>query len=1298
MRRMLPAGTISPKRYPGKQQPGAGEVRANAGKAKVRQVEQPAKQISRRLQQADVCGWAGWLPHLFFAWFCLISVGPPVLAAETTPILTNGLIRWWPNPLDGVERLSGTEGVIMGLLAAGPAEEDERLRSDIGWVQLKPAVTNTAFSVACWIKPERRPGQAVVLAAEDDELRWTWREDAYFHLASPSSPAGTPVLPEAGVWQHVVFARESNGLAWTWQNGRLMGTNQLAIGRIHAPASLTLGNHQKGNKQWAGEIRDLRIYDRALRTEEVGALHGAGLPPATRADTRPRRSAAEVVLEHPWQTNVHRVPSRNFLHRHYTAEDGLPGNRAQALLQARDGYLWIGTDNGLARFDGMRFAAFDARNTPALAATGVDISSLAEDGEGTIWVGVYGGLLRIRRGEFTAFTNMAHRFVLKAEPAGDGSIWVAGFRLETPRGPGTLRRFHPDTATFSSEVVVPGNIRQLVVVSNGLWMAVEDPEMILFWDGKASAPAVAGIVTTSPPGIRLGSAALPADSRIQAWRDPNVDTDHWLEVKLGKGHPTFHWLFGKTLRGPQANKWPLAVNAEGWLGSRWGVARRAGDAIERVEFGDRPSPLDVAAMCPNREGGTWYGTWNDGLHLIQPRLVRLITSLDGLGHNEIRSTWVDSKGLLLAATPRGIAEVNGSRLDSRYDGNVSAVITDRRDAIWAAFPDVSRLSVGRIGAGEKIHYLDDAGLAWYHPNSLLFARDDSLWMACGYGLTQLRLNEGGNPVASRRYPAAIELPGQQAVGLVEDKDGAIWTGSIGAGLFRVSNGTISRFMKTNGLPGDSCIPVRVDARGALWCVGDAGLIRRAKDRFQAIGESAGLPESSFTDVVEDDDGFLWLPGRRGIHRVEREEVERYFDGLINRVRSVTLGLSDGLLTPEMSGGNYPCCAKTPDGRIWVPTRQGLAIIEPRKVHLDTAPVPSAIESVRANRRDIRFVHGPLRLEPGSGRLLEFGFTAVSVAGAERIRFRYRLDGYDTDWSPETALRQAIYTNLKPGPYKFRVLAANSHGIWNPTESSLGFEVLPYFHETSWFRALAAGGVLALIVLLFRRRVLRIRRLAALEQAQRLAAERGRIARDMHDELGASITRLALSVDPGGAPASPSDASSILRREIAQTSRQLLRSLDEIVWAVNPGKDRLESLANYLASWAQEFCGQAGLRCEFDLPDELPEIEVSSQWRHQVFLIAKEALRNVVQHAAARCVQLSLHVEHNQLRLTITDDGRGLARRASLTDADERHLGGNGLSNMRTRATQLQGELTVTDHPGGGTRVTLRVPIPRATPS
>jgi signal transduction histidine kinase/ligand-binding sensor domain-containing protein len=1276
-----------------------------AGGAKViknkrNKVEELTAHRTKDARRAGVFGPAALLSGLMLAWVPA-GAAQPVDAANTSTMPTNGLIRWWPNPFDGVEHFSFTEGVVMGLLPASGVEQEDSFRAAVGWVQLEPAVTNDTFSVACWVKSERGPGEAFVLALEDEELRWGCREDAHFHLIVPSAPReseGTRVLPVPNKWQHLVFAREANGVAWAWHNGRLIGTNQMAVSRVRQPARLTVGNQQKGHKQWTGWMRDLRIYDRVLRSEEVKGLSDPGPPAATRADTRPRRRAAEAVIDYDWQTNVHRLPSRNFLHRHYTAEDGLPGNRVQALLQARSGHLWIGTDSGLARFDGAHFTTFDARNTPALAAAGVDISSLAEDVDGTIWVGIFGGLVRLRNGEFTAFTNMTRRFVLTAEPAGDGSVWVAGFRLESSRGPCHLGRFHPETATFSSEIIVPGNIRRLVVASNGLWMAVEDPELVLFWDGQASTPTVAGIISASLPDIRLGSEALPAGTKVRAWRDPVIDSDRWLEVALGGGGPTFHWFFSKSPRGPRVGKWTGPGNPEGWLGTPVGVMRRSGDAIERIAVGEQPSPSRVAAMCANREGGAWFGTWNDGLHLIQPRLVRLFTSLDGLSHDEIRSTWIDAKGHVLVGTSRGVNEISDGQLTQRSEGNVSAIVTDRHNTLWVAYVGVKWMTVERIDPAGKIRYLRETGLDWHNPNSLHVARDETLWTACGHGLTQLTMDAKGKVIESRRYPTAVELSGQQAVGLVEDGDGAIWSGSFGGGLFRVREGRVSRFMKTNGLPSDLCVPVRVDSRGALWCVSEAGLSRHANGRFQAIGESAGLPENSLADVIEDDDGFLWLPGRRGIHRIEREELEGYFAGRNDRVHSVTLGLSDGLLTPEMSAGNYPCGSKTPDGRIWIPTRQGLAIIEPRKVRLNTAPVPVGIESVRANRREVTLADAPLRLEPGSGRLLEFSYTAVSLVGAERIRFRYRLDGYDTDWSPDTSLRQAFYTNLKPGSYRFRVLASNSHGIWNPTETALAFEILPYLHETLWFRASAVGVVLASAALLIRRRGRRIRRMASLEEAQRLAAERARIARDMHDELGASITRLALSVDPGGAPASPSDASSILRREIAQTSRQLLRSLDEIVWTVNPGKDRLESLANYLASWTQDFCRQAGLRFELDLPDELPEIQISSQWRHQVFLIAKEALRNVVQHAAARCVQVALHIEGNQLSLTIADDGRGMNRRPSSASGDEPRLGGNGLSNMRARAAQLQGELTVTSNPEGGTSVTLRVPIPRLSQS
>jgi signal transduction histidine kinase len=434
-----------------------------------------------------------------------------------------------------------------------------------------------------------------------------------------------------------------------------------------------------------------------------------------------------------------------------------------------------------------------------------------------------------------------------------------------------------------------------------------------------------------------------------------------------------------------------------------------------------------------------------------------------------------------------------------------------------------------------------------------------------------------------------------------------------------------------------------------------------------------------------------------------------------------LGLNDGLLTPECAWGRYPCAARTANGRIWVPTRNGLASVLPGEVRLNVEPLPVHIEAVVANRTPVADLAAPassdpggsaasLRLAPGSGRVLAIHYTAPCLVNAERIRFRHYLEGYDEDWSSETSLRLAIYTNLDPGRYRFHVQACNPHGIWNGPETTLVLAIAPWIHQTWWFRIACALAAAAALATVYGLRLRGVRRLAALEHAQRLAAERSRIARDMHDELGATLTRLSFVSDPRFA--AESGAESDFRRRVSETSRDLLRALDEVVWAVNPAKDRLETLASYLVAWAQDFLRPTGLSADFDIPEELPEISIPSEWRHHAFLVFKEALRNAVRHANATRVAVRLALADACLCLSVADNGCGMpgfapgsapgrtaaSEAGSATDTVPgaflpRSAAGNGLRNMQTRAGELGAELRFRPTPGGGTTVELRVPLP-----
>ncbi|MHC1769378.1 MAG: triple tyrosine motif-containing protein [Verrucomicrobiia bacterium] len=918
-------------------------------------------------------------------------------------------------------------------------------------------------------------------------------------------------------------------------------------------------------------------------------------------------------------------------------------------------------------------------------------------------------MIRIRGTEFTAFTNgLPQRYVLQAYPAGDGSVWVAGFNTFVPRGPCWLRRYHPDSQTTSAEVVVPGHLRRLLMTTNGVWLAAEQPAMIHYWDGQAPHATVVGMVDHLPSIIRLGSTALPVNASVRVWASSGGRSSTWAEVRLGAGAdaPSFYWLWHTGGSRPWTGRWsgPAAVDAT-WLGATYGFARVREDRLEKIEIPGYAARPEISCLSANREGGVWFGTEEDGLHLLRERLIQVYTTDDGLPANDVRAVCAAPDGGIWAATSLGLAGWREGRWTPHLVGGLRTVAIGPDGQPWFGEAIWGDGALQRLTSRREFVSL---GFDWHDPNSLRLAGNGELWVVSERGVTWLdpeklvRISEdvwAPDPAytepAFGRYAVGEELPDIWPLGLVEDRDGSIWFGSLGHSLFRVSQGHVEAYDVKDGLPGSRCVPVYLDDSGTLWMVTDAGLTRRRDGQFETVTPSAGLPKDVLLDMIEDDGGNFWISGKRGIHRVKRGDLEGFLDGRLSRVESLTLGLRDGLLTPECSSLHYPTMAKTPDGHIWVATRNGLARFDPRRVTLDRKPLPAVIDRLIVNRRE--FPHakrnranaaaargGRLRLPPGSGQRLEFHYTAVSLVGADRLSFRHRLEGYDTEWSQETDLRLAFYTNLRPGDYRFEVEAANAHGIWSSVPASLEFEILPFFWQTTLFR-LSSVTALALAALgLHGHRLRTLRRLHSVRQEQALAAEKERIAADMHDELGAALTQITIlgEVAKGQPALSPQTRSTLDR--ISGAARDVTARMSELVWVTNPRNDKLDNLVAYLREHAAAQLEDTAVLPRLEFPATVPDHRVSASFRRNLLLVVKEALNNVIKHSQASEVHVQLHLADDKLHLRIEDNGRGLA--------GPRRAGGNGLGNMERRIRDLGGEFTLEPEPGKGVSIRCTLPL------
>ena len=490
---------------------------------------------------------------------------------------------------------------------------------------------------------------------------------------------------------------------------------------------------------------------------------------------------------------------------------------------------------------------------------------------------------------------------------------------------------------------------------------------------------------------------------------------------------------------------------------------------------------------------------------------------------------------------------------------------------------------------------------------------------------------------------------------------------------------------------------------------------------------------------------MWIGTLGGIVRASKVDLNLCADGLVDSVRFLSYGKAEGLSSPACSGGFQPGACKGADGRLWFPTAKGLAIIDPANVSTNTVAPFVVIEEVLVDRKgvDAATLASAIKLSapragtPGSRsseenhafgenesgaaapgapekeglsgqravlrfppnrRQFEFRYTALSFMAPDKVRFKRKLEGLDPGWVDAGTERVAQYSYLPPGDYVFRVIACNNDGLWNEDGAWLAFKKLPYFWQTWWFGTLAivlgAAGVGIAVTGVMRRRV-RLK-VEVLERQRALERERARIARDIHDDLGASLTRISMLSQSARSEIDSQPEAAADLDQIYSTSRELTRAMDEIVWAVNPKHDTLDSLVTYLGRFAQNFLSAAGIRCRLDVPVHLPTLAVSAEVRHNVFLAFKEALHNTVKHARATEVRVSLQLLSHGFALLVADNGCGFAweelKTQELKPDGLRSAPGNGLLNMQKRLEEIEGVCEWETAPGEGTRVKFLVTV------
>jgi signal transduction histidine kinase len=510
----------------------------------------------------------------------------------------------------------------------------------------------------------------------------------------------------------------------------------------------------------------------------------------------------------------------------------------------------------------------------------------------------------------------------------------------------------------------------------------------------------------------------------------------------------------------------------------------------------------------------------------------------------------------------------------------------------------------------------------------------------------------------------------------------MWVGTAGDGLFNVEGKPDGHWRKRAGLLSDWVRTLYLDPERTLWIgTGGGGLSRLQDAAVATFTTHEGLPDNTVSQILEDDAGNLWLGGDLGIVCVSKHDLGDLAARKSAEVYPQVYGRAEGMLSEECISGFMPIGLKTESGLLWFPTQAGIVVADPHHQMIEPSPPAVVLEETLVD--GVPVAGDSLRLAPGKHRL-EFRYTGLNFDAPERVRFRYRLQALDSDWVEAGSSRSASFPYVPYGKYRFEVIAGNGKGGWNTPGAGVSVLVRPYLWQTWWFQAPASLCLLALIAVaarLVEKRKLQ-RRLEQLEREHALAHERERIARDLHDDLGSSLARISLL---SGLLKTDRDNPSQIEShavKISQSADQTVRALEEIVWAVRPGSDSLQSLLEYIAHFANELFDGGAIRCRLDLPPDLPSRPLPPEVRHNIFLVVKEALTNTLKHAAAREVLVRAEATAESLEIMVQDDGKGFDTK--------RPARGNGLGNVRRRVQALGGILTIESGPGQGTTVKLKL--------
>ncbi len=985
-------------------------------------------------------------------------------------------------------------------------------------------------------------------------------------------------------------------------------------------------------------------------------------------------------------------------HTAWTAGDGLHG-RIQLIVQTADGYLWLATEFGLVRFDGVRFVPSGAGAGPP--APSAEIFSLLATRDGTLWIGTLNGLVGWHEGKVIEYPELAGKAVVALLEDQTGTVWAGGpgevcairqrnIQCSQIEGGGDRAVLYGDRGNVVYSLYEDTDRRLWAGTELGLWQWTPGPPHR--YDAQPITVRQALVQGEHGRGLL---AITGREDRVLRQSGPEVMDQYQI---LG-------------MRPPFMAEGLLRDHRDAlWIGTiQHGLLRVQNGTVTQFSHDNGLTGDFVSALFEDREGTIWAGTIN-GLDRFRESAVSTISTNQGMstpvgcvlaardgsvwiGSYVGLNRWRQGRMTLYRATPlpRSVAarehETRSGRIEASEvtdpglrDNEITSLFEDQRGRIW----------VGTLNGGvawfEHGRFTPARGVPVGIATAIFADAHEGVWICLSaFGLFHV-IN--GSVVESVPWPWSQQEHSPQVSAVAPDSLGGLWLGFLKGGITYFKDGQVhTSLSRKDGLGSDRIWNLYIDHEGTLWASTEGGLSRIRDGRVTTLTTKNGLPCDAVHWLIEDDAFSFWVNTACGLLRVDRVELKAWESDSTPSIHPIVFDRAGEIPTHATSPFS-PVVTKSVDGQLWFVHWDGVTAIDPLHLPINRVVPPVHIEQIIADGKIHLPVSG-LRL-PAQSRDLTIVYTALSLVDPDKVRFRYKLEGQDPDWREVLNIRRVEYSNLAPGSYRFRVTAANNSGVWNQEGASLDFLIAPAYWQTNWFRALCGVTFVALLWTLYRMRLRHVAREFELGLEARIA-ERNRIARDLHDTLLQSFQGLLLRFQT---------VRELLRTSPAEAEETLGSAIDQTAQAITEGREAVQGLrgssvesddlAVEIAKLGQDLAAHTSSATSVGLHvavEGTPQT-LRPSVRDEIYRIAGEALRNAFRHAEAKQIEVDFRYDEREFRLRIRDDGKGIDAESLTAKGRVGHF---GLHGMRERAKLIGGKLTVWTASESGTEIQLSIP-------